>query len=522
MLGLKARARAPRILVIENVVGAITSNAGKDFEELCRALHALGYVFGALTMDAVHFVPQSRPRLFIVAIRKDLPVPPMLIADEPDDVWASASLRNARGALPPHLKAAWRWWRLPPPPKRNATLAELIEEAPRGVAWHSPEETERLISLMSDVNRRKLAEAAATGRRHVGTIYRRTRPDGDGNKVQRAEVRFDGVAGCLRTPEGGSSRQTVMIVKGDLTRSRLLSPREAARLMGLPDSYILPERYNDAYHLLEMELLFRWRGFGKFVAQPPFGWRSRQSDGSGIRHAIDIAYRRRAVATITNRIGCYVLCDLDQVPIYVGKSTDGIRSRVRRHLTSARSDIIANRQVDVWEIAWVWTYPVDQTSDIAELEARLFRFFHAASPLMNGSIPRASAAPSDIPKPEQIIQVMSGQEIAEKQQPALRLPRQAEHYSAIVGHFLAVKNSRQIAGAMNAHFERLRRYHAQLLATADPTQKIDRRDAPPHASIFKAAMKASCGISTLPNWRMRFLPSFCLSRSLRLRETSPP
>src|ERR1700719_3827885 len=40
--------------------------------------------------------------------------------------------------------------------------------------------------------------------------------------------------------------------------------------------------------------------------------------------------------------------------------------------------------------------------------------------------------------------------------------------------------------------------------------------------ILRAAMKADCGISTLPNWRIRFLPSFCFSRSLRLRVTSPP
>jgi 2-polyprenyl-6-methoxyphenol hydroxylase-like FAD-dependent oxidoreductase len=184
--------------------------------------------------------------------------------------------------------------------------------------------------------------------------------------------------------------------------------------------------------------------------------------------AIDLAFRRRAVSTITNSVGCYVLCDLDQIPIYVGKSTDGIRSRVRRHLTSARSDIIANRQVDVWEIAWVWTYPVAETAQIADLEARLFQFFHARSPLMNGSVPRAPVTVDDVPEPAQIVQVMSTPEIAEKQQPSLRLPRQAEHYSAIVGHFLAVKNSRQIAGAMNAHFERLKRYHRQLLAAADP------------------------------------------------------
>lgn len=67
-----------------------------------------------------------------------------------------------------------------------------------------------------------------------------------GMKAQRAEVWFDDMVGCLRTPPGGSSRQTILIAEGDKTRSRLISARETARLMGLPDSYFLPERYNDA------------------------------------------------------------------------------------------------------------------------------------------------------------------------------------------------------------------------------------------------------------------------------------
>jgi len=96
--------------------------------------------------------------------------------------------------------------------------------------------------------------------------------------------------------------------------------------------------------------------------------------------AIDLVFRRRAVRTLTAKIGCYVLCDLDQVPIYVGQSVDGIRSRVNRHLTSARSDIIANRQIDVWEIAWVWTYPVDKADEIGPLEVALFHEFHKKSP----------------------------------------------------------------------------------------------------------------------------------------------
>jgi GIY-YIG catalytic domain len=182
--------------------------------------------------------------------------------------------------------------------------------------------------------------------------------------------------------------------------------------------------------------------------------------------AIDLAFRRSAVRSLTNEIGCYVLCDLDQVPIYVGQSVDGIRSRVNRHLTSARSDIIANRQIDVWEIAWVWAYPVKDKAEIGDLEDQLFHTFHAKSALMNGKAPKPLADRANPPDPSQKVQVMSEAEITEKKDPALRLPRQAEHYSQIVGHFLAVKNSREIAGAIQAHFERLQKYHRQLLGLA--------------------------------------------------------
>ncbi len=181
--------------------------------------------------------------------------------------------------------------------------------------------------------------------------------------------------------------------------------------------------------------------------------------------AIDLDFRRRAVRTLTNSIGCYALCDLDGIPVYVGQSVDGIRSRVNRHLTSARSDIIANRQVDVWEIAWVWAYPVSSKDDIPALEDGLFHHFHQKSPLMNGKVPRP-AAPFALPEPAQIVQVMADTEIAEKLDPALRLPRQAEQYSQIVGHFLAVKNSREIALAIQAHFTRLESYHRRLLSLA--------------------------------------------------------
>ena len=182
--------------------------------------------------------------------------------------------------------------------------------------------------------------------------------------------------------------------------------------------------------------------------------------------AIDLAFRRKAVRTLTNKIGCYVLCDLDQVPIYVGQSVDGIRARVNRHLTSARSDIIANRQVDVWEIAWVWAYPVPNRADIGALENALFHEFHSNSALMNGKVPKQQTSMAKLPEPFQKVQVMADAEIAEKKDPALRLPRQAEHYSQVVGHFLAVKNSKEIAVSIQAHFQRLEKYHRELLSLA--------------------------------------------------------
>lgn len=179
--------------------------------------------------------------------------------------------------------------------------------------------------------------------------------------------------------------------------------------------------------------------------------------------SVDFDFRRKAVKTLTMQIGVYVLCDLNNVPIYVGQSKDGIRQRVQRHLTSARSDIIANRQIDVWEIAFVWEYPVKSKADMRFIEAALFHEFDPHSRLMNGTIPAAPPPGVPVPTPANIIQVMSDAEIAEKKNIELRLPRQAAHYAQIVGHFLAVKNSNQIARAMDAHFERLSKYHAIML-----------------------------------------------------------
>lgn len=249
MKGLIAEKRAPKIIVLENVCGTLTSHGGADFAAICSALHAANYKFGALVIDAALFVPQSRPRLFVVAVQAEAVLPLDLVAQKGADIWHSHALQHALSKLSPNVRDNWIWWNLQKPKTRNSRLADLIENEPTGIEWHTRVETLQLLAMMSDINRKKVEAAKKAGVRMVGCAYKRTRWDEFKRKVQRAEVRFDDISGCLRTPAGGSSRQLILLVDGNTIKSRLISARETARLMGLSDEYRLPASYNEAYHL---------------------------------------------------------------------------------------------------------------------------------------------------------------------------------------------------------------------------------------------------------------------------------
>lgn len=233
--------RRPSVIVIENVTGLLY---GDDFTGLCEALAALDMRFGAMVLDAKWFLPQSRARVFLVAV--DSRVNPASLAEErPAGLHVPNSLIAAWKRLPQTLKDRWIWWRFQPTSVVARRVEDLIDEEPEGVSWHTASETKCLLRMMSEVNRAKLDYVMSTGEARVGFLYKRMREG-----QQRAEVRFDGIAGCLRTPGGGSSRQTIVLVEGDKVRSRLLSPREAARLMGLVDTFQLPGTYNEAYRAM--------------------------------------------------------------------------------------------------------------------------------------------------------------------------------------------------------------------------------------------------------------------------------
>lgn len=234
--------RRPPLIVLENVAGLLY---GDNFTGLCEALAALNMRFGALVLDARWFLPHSRPRVFIIAADPALNCQ-RLTEPLPSGRHVTRALIAAQQKLPESVADRWLWWkfnRLSAEPLR--LVENLIDGEPAGVEWHTMAETRRLLGMMTATNRTKIDEVAATGERRIGFLYKRIR---EGR--QRAEVRFDGLAGCLRTPGGGSSRQTVLVVHGDDIRSRLLSPREAARLMGVPETFQLPGTYNEAYRAM--------------------------------------------------------------------------------------------------------------------------------------------------------------------------------------------------------------------------------------------------------------------------------
>jgi hypothetical protein len=124
----------------------------------------------------------------------------------------------------------------------------------------------------------------------------------------------------------------------------------------------------------------------------------------------------------------------------------------------------------------VWAYPVATEEELDPLEALLYYTFNPKSQLMNGTVPALPKSLEGAPEPFQKVQVMADSEILAKRDPVQRLPRQAAHYAQIVGHFLEVKKSKQIARAMAAHFQRLARYHQTLLGIADSAPADDEQE----------------------------------------------
>lgn len=246
--------RRPPIVLLENVTGFLTSHKGKDFQEALLALNRLGYIVDAFILDAINFVPQSRQRLFVVGA-----------LETPFETREPSSFRFYESDVRPkaladfifmHPEIQWSIRDLPPQPRSNVKIEAILEDLPEGSPrWWNPDRAEYLLSQMSS-RHRQLAKHMIGGKRwSYGTVFRRIRKG-----KSMAELRCDGVAGCLRTPRGGSGRQILFKAGKDKYFVRLMTPRECARLMGT-DDFTISVPLNQA--------LF---GFGDAVCVPVIEW----------------------------------------------------------------------------------------------------------------------------------------------------------------------------------------------------------------------------------------------------------
>lgn len=245
--------RKPLMILIENVPGFLTSHGGNDFREAMLELNRLGYSVDAFMLDASYFVPQSRQRLFVVGrLEREKDNTRAVIFSETvlrPRALSSFILGN------PDIR--WRIRNLPPPPTNGRKKLISILEAvpPYAPEWWNQDRVEYLLKQMSP-RHREMANTMINGKQwSYGTVFRRVR-----NSKSMAELRVDGLAGCLRTPRGGSGRQILFKAGKGKCFARLLTPKECARLMGA-DDYVIRARSNQA--------LF---GFGDAVCVPVIRW----------------------------------------------------------------------------------------------------------------------------------------------------------------------------------------------------------------------------------------------------------
>ncbi len=253
----KMGSKRPPMVLLENVTGFLTSHDGNDFRDALLALNRLGYAVDAFIIDAVRFVPQSRQRLFVVGTRTERvsslnETPKFYESDCRPSALADFIMWN------PEIN--WRIRPLPQLPTSSGHLGEILENlSPNSLTWWSKERCDYLLRQMSAKHRAIADEMMRGSKTTYGTIFRRVR-----NGKSMAELRTDGIAGCLRTPRGGSGRQILFAAGRDRFAVRLLTARECARLMGA-DDFKMNVPLNQA--------LF---GFGDAVCVPVVEWIARQ------------------------------------------------------------------------------------------------------------------------------------------------------------------------------------------------------------------------------------------------------
>lgn len=246
--------RRPSVILLENVPGFATSHGGKDLRDAVAELNSLGYSCDLLAVNASHFVPQSRLRMFVVGSREGTGLPPSLVADEIRPAWLTDFMRS-------NADLDFHGFDLALPAPAPPDLAEVVERfSQRSDIWWEPARVKRFISSLSPMQHERLSQLQSGRRLRWRTAYRRTR-----GGVAVWEMRADSIAGCLRTARGGSSKQAVVEAGRGRVAIRWMTAREYAALQGAPN-----HRFES---VSESKALF---GFGDAVCVPVIAWIARE------------------------------------------------------------------------------------------------------------------------------------------------------------------------------------------------------------------------------------------------------
>lgn len=242
----------PPIVLLENVKGFLTSHQGKDIRNTVNTLNVLGYTVDIIELDAVIFTPQSRPRVFVIAVENTLAKQIMKLKAKKSilDTWwnhfhQNPQLRSTklRDLIQSNPDLNWGLFDIPVPKKTALKLSDIVEQvAEDSTLWWDTEKQHYLFSQMSAGHQAVIKEKLNEPDYFYGTVYRRMR-----NGQSMAELRSDGIAGCLRTPRGGSSKQILVRIGYGSWKARLMTPREYARLQGVRDSFWMPNNANKGY-----------------------------------------------------------------------------------------------------------------------------------------------------------------------------------------------------------------------------------------------------------------------------------
>lgn len=240
--------RKPRAIILENVCGLASSHDGMDFRMVVETFNELGYSVDALELNARRWLPQSRPRMFVVGLLHPLGGGELDSSLRPDKMaWI-----HSDDSLVTHVTP------LPEFPELVSggftRLADkLADDDPR---WWSADRTAKFVESLSETQRARF-DRLVHGKRVVArTAYRRTR---NGKPVW--ELRDDDIAGCLRTARGGSSKQAVAFLGNGAARVRWMTGAEYAKLQGAGEFNI------DGF--TESQVHY---AFGDAVAVPAVSW----------------------------------------------------------------------------------------------------------------------------------------------------------------------------------------------------------------------------------------------------------